>query len=230
MLTGLLLLEGLSIGLFALFLVHLQAREISFRAHTRLEYEAESLALLASDAFAQQRSDGVGLSVKMMGDAPTVALAKVTDQAGKVLSVSKGRAEESRLDPEEAALIPLLRRGAVSCFTFSGDRWECAHAIVVAHATRGFAWVEFDKRWMHAQLGDLWNDLAARLRDSGAADGAHDYAAAGDIARRRDFTDVRRWRPRALSATDRRPQRDRRPDRDLQSHGGLAGRAAGGVE
>jgi PAS domain S-box-containing protein len=151
MLTGLLLLEGLSIGLFALFLVHLQAREISFRAHTRLEYEAESLALLASDAFAQQRSDGVGLSVKMMGDAPTVALAKVTDQAGKVLSVSKGRAEESRLDPEEAALIPLLRRGAVSCFTFSGDRWECAHAIVVAHATRGFAWVEFDKRWMHAQ-------------------------------------------------------------------------------
>ena len=59
----------------------------------RLAYEAASLALQSGEALEQERPGWVGLSVKMMGDAPTVALAKVTDPAGNVLFISRGEAD-----------------------------------------------------------------------------------------------------------------------------------------
>ncbi|MGA2086529.1 MAG: hypothetical protein ABSG60_13535, partial [Terracidiphilus sp.] len=44
MLAGLLLLEALSIGLFAALLVRQQTREVSVHARQRLAYQAASLA------------------------------------------------------------------------------------------------------------------------------------------------------------------------------------------
>jgi PAS domain S-box-containing protein len=155
MLAGLLLLEMLSIGLFALLLVRQQTHETYDRAHQRLAYEATSLAVQSREALEQQRPGWIGLSVKMMGDAPTVALAKVTDPAGNVLFISKGEADEAQLEPAELAAIPTVNRDASSCLTLAGDRWECVYPIYTADTLRGFAWVSFDKRWMHEQLDSI---------------------------------------------------------------------------
>ncbi len=155
MLAGLLLLEALSIGVFAPLLVRQQADESADRANRRLAYEAASLALQSSEALEQERPGWVGLSVKMMGDAPTVALAKVTDTAGKVLFISRGEADKTALEPAELALIPQIKRNAQNCFTLAGGHWECAQPIYTGDTLRGFAWVSFDRSWMHEQLDSI---------------------------------------------------------------------------
>ena len=76
MLAGLLLLETLSIGLFAIVLSRQQTNEVYARARVRLAYEATSVALQSSEALLQNRPGWVGLSVRMMGEAPTVPLPK----------------------------------------------------------------------------------------------------------------------------------------------------------
>ena len=152
MLAGLLILEILSIGLFTLLLVRQQMQEANDRAHLRLEYESNSLALQSGEALGQERPGWVGLSVKMMGDAPTVAFAKVTDLYGNVLFINKGEAIDTRLDSAERAEIPLIKRNAENCLTLAGDRWECVSPIYTQDVLRGFAWVEFDKRWMLQQV------------------------------------------------------------------------------
>ena len=186
MLAGLLLLEALSIGVFAPLLVHQQADESADRAKRRLAYEAASLALQSGEAFEQERSGWVDLSVKMMGDAPTVSLAKVTDPAGHVLSISRGEAVETALEPAELALIPLMKRNAQNCFTLPDNRWECAKPIYTADTLRGFAWVSFDQRWMHEQLdsilrstmifGALWVVASVLLRWVGDPTGPGELA------------------------------------------------------
>ena len=80
LLAGLFLLETLSIGLFTAVLVRQQRQEVYERAHTRLDYEAKSLAAQAGEALEENEPGWVGLSVRMMGDGPTVAMAKVTPQ------------------------------------------------------------------------------------------------------------------------------------------------------
>ena len=62
LLAGLLLLETLSIGLFALVLVRQQRQEVYERAHTRLEYEARSLAEQAGKALEENEPGWVGRS------------------------------------------------------------------------------------------------------------------------------------------------------------------------
>jgi PAS domain S-box-containing protein len=160
MLAGLLLLEMLSIGLFALLLVRQQLQEANSRAHLRLEYESSSLALQSAEALEQQRPGWVGLSVMMMGDAPTVALAKVTDPQGNVLFISKGEADETALDPAERAEISLIKRDAQNCPTLPGNQWECASPIYTGDTLRGFAWVEFDKRWLNEQVAAILRSTA----------------------------------------------------------------------
>jgi len=118
MLAGLLLLETLSIGLFLGILIHQQNAEIYLRAQTRLNYEASSMALQAREALLQSRPGWVGLSVKMMGEAPTVANAKVTDPAGNVLFTGRGDSDQSTLDPVELAQIPLVAHQDPHFFAF----------------------------------------------------------------------------------------------------------------
>jgi signal transduction histidine kinase len=160
LLAGLFLLETLSIGLFVLLLVREQRKEVYERAHTRLDYEAKSLAAQAGEALEENEPGWVGLSVRMMGEGPTVAMAKVTDVAGNVLFISKGEADDATLTPAELALIPWMKQNGSRCLTLAADQWECAHGIFSENELRGIAWVEFDKSWAHEQLNSILRDTA----------------------------------------------------------------------
>lgn len=159
MLASLLALEMLSVGLFALLLVRQQTRETADRARRRLAYEARSLALQSSEALDQERPGWVGLSVQMMGDSPTVALAKVTDPAGNMLFISKGEADETSLDADELKFIPQIQRDEAQC-TFTSDRWECASAIYTGNDLRGYAWVMYDKVWLTEEVNSILRSTA----------------------------------------------------------------------
>ncbi len=160
MLAGLVLLEALSIGLFAVLMIRQQAREAEQRAQRRLEFEAESLAVQSQEALLEERPGWVGLSVKTMGEGPTVALAKVTDPAGNALFVSKGDTDEAHLEATELAAIPQAGREGSAFLILPGNRWEAVHAIRTGGELRGFAWVEFDKSWAREQLNSLLGDTA----------------------------------------------------------------------
>lgn len=155
MLASLLLLELLSVGLFALLLVRQQITEVGGRAHKRLEYEAKSLSLQIGEALTQQRPDEAVLAVNNMGDAPTVGIAKMSDPAGKILFISKEGVGQTTLEPAEFAEIPRIRHDAVNCVTLPGNNWECAYPVEVAGALHGYAWVTYDKHWMYDQLDSL---------------------------------------------------------------------------
>jgi signal transduction histidine kinase/HAMP domain-containing protein len=158
MLAGLLLLETLSIALFGFFLVRQRINDVYARAHTRLAYEATSLALEAQEALKGERPGWIGNAVKMMGEGPTVSAAKVTDSAGNVLFISRGEAEDSRLLPDEVKLLPQLQSGKPQCATLPGNQWECAQAIYTNREIRGFAWVEYDQNPAKEQLQAIIND------------------------------------------------------------------------
>ena len=87
MLAGLVLLEALSLALFAVLLTLQQGYEAGEHARPRLVNQVASVALQAKEAMEQERPGWVGLSVKMMGHAPSVAFAMVTDSAGNPLFV-----------------------------------------------------------------------------------------------------------------------------------------------
>jgi PAS domain S-box-containing protein len=147
MLAGLVLLEALSLMLFAGLLIRQQGRETRQHARQRLVNQANSVALQAQEALLQQRPGWVGLSVKMMGEAPSVALAMVTDPAGNVLFVSKGEADERTLDPLERAQIPLANRDEPRVFSVEEDQWEGVKPIYTGGDLRGFAWVKSERAW-----------------------------------------------------------------------------------
>jgi signal transduction histidine kinase/HAMP domain-containing protein len=158
MLAGLLLLETLSISLFGVLLVSQRVRDVYARAHTRLSYEATSLALQSREALIEQQPRWIGMSVKMLGESPTVAMAKVTDPAGNMLYISRGEADESTLLPVEVAVIPQLRTGGPRCVTLPGNQWECAQAIYTDNDLRGIAWVEYNQSPAREQLSAIIND------------------------------------------------------------------------
>jgi signal transduction histidine kinase len=158
MLAGLLLLETLSISLFGILLIRQRVQDVYSRAHTRLSYEATSLALQSREALIEQRPGWIGHSVTMQGEAPTVSLAKVTDPAGNMLFISRGEADESTLIPVEVALIPQLKSGRPGCVTLPGNQWECAQAIFTDHELRGIAWVEYDQNPAREQVNAIIND------------------------------------------------------------------------
>jgi PAS domain S-box-containing protein len=113
------------------------------------------MSLQAKEALLQERTQWVGLSVKMMGDAPSVAFAKVTDPAGNVLFVSAGEPEQYTLEPSERAQIPLMTRDEPRVFNLGKDRWEGVKPIYTGSDLRGFAWVETDRDWDHEELASI---------------------------------------------------------------------------
>ncbi|MDR3723579.1 MAG: ATP-binding protein [Terracidiphilus sp.] len=161
MIISLVALEALSTGLFALFLIRQQGSQGHIRAEQWLSYEATTMAVQAREALIQQRPGWVGLSVKMMGGGPTIAVAKVTDPAGNVLFISSGEPDQIPLTREELAQIPLVRGDEPRAFTFGGNRWEAVHAIYTGDDLRGYAWIEFDKSWAHSQTHLILVDTAA---------------------------------------------------------------------
>ncbi len=155
MLAGLVLLEALSILLFAILLINRQAHEVHQRARLRLAHQASSMALQASEALRQQRPGWVGLSVTMMAETPGVARAMVTDAAGNVLFASAGEPEEMILDRAERAQIPLKAAKEAKVFDFGGNRMESVDAIYTGADLRGYAWVETDRAWDYEQLNTI---------------------------------------------------------------------------
>jgi PAS domain S-box-containing protein len=160
MLAGLVLLEVLSIALFAALLIRQQAHEVHEHMLQRLAHQSTSMALQATEALQQDRRTWVGLSVKMMGEAPSVYFAKVTDPAGNILFVSSGEPEQMVLDAEERAQIPLTSREDARVFVFAKGRWEGVKAIYTGTDLRGFAWVESDRNWDYEQLDSVLRSMA----------------------------------------------------------------------
>jgi len=155
MLAGVLLLEALSLALFAALLIHQQTHEVFERAQHRLAHQATSVAMQAKEALLQERPKWVGLSVQMMGEAPSVAFAKVTDPAGNVIFVSAGQPEQHELEALERAQIPLMTRDEPRVFNLGQDRWEGVRPIYTGSDLRGFAWVETYRNWDHEELASI---------------------------------------------------------------------------
>ena len=160
MLAGLVLVEALSIVLFAALLTREQTHNVYVRAEHRLTHQATSLALQAKEALQQGRPEWLGYSVKMMGDAPSVAIAKMTDPTGNVLYASQGEPGKVQLDPAERAQISRMSNGEPRVFRFADDRWEGVAPISAGEKLRGYAWVETDRAWDHEQLDSIRRSTA----------------------------------------------------------------------
>jgi PAS domain S-box-containing protein len=159
MLAGVLLLGAISLGLFTIWLIR-QAEIVYTQSQQRLAYEANSVALQSKEALLQERPGWIGLSVKMMGEEPTVSIVRVTDPAGNVLFVSQGEPEQFPLKPAELAKIPLCRHEQPLVFNFDGSRWEAVRAIYTGADLRGYAWVAFDSGWAHERIKSILLDTA----------------------------------------------------------------------
>src|SRR6202012_6030747 len=88
MLAGLVLLELLSLGFFAALLTRQQIARSHRLIRERLTFEATSLAVQAGEAVVADRRDWVASAVRLLGNSPTVTVAKVSDASGKVLYLS----------------------------------------------------------------------------------------------------------------------------------------------
>ncbi len=152
MLVGLVLLEALSISLFALLLIKLQEKDVRRHALERLASQATSVASQAQEALLANHPDWLGLAVRMMGKAPSVEQAKVTDPTGNVISISPGPVRQARLEPQEKMQMALVQGTNPRVFAFGNDRWEAVQAIYFGKELRGFAWVESDRDWDRVQL------------------------------------------------------------------------------
>jgi signal transduction histidine kinase len=115
--------------------------------------------LQSREALLQNQPGWIALSVKMMGQDPTVLSAKVTDGAGKMLYVSKGNPAEIQLTSIERAQIPLIKVDQARVFTLGNDSWESVGAIYTGKDLRGYAWIEYN----HTSARDL---LASILDDT----------------------------------------------------------------
>ena len=155
MLAGLLLVEGLAIALFAAFLMRQQSQEVNERTRQRLAHQATSIAVQASEAFEWDRPSWIELSVMMMGEAPSVNFAKVTDPDGNILFVSSSDTNRALLQPAERMQIPLVTQGEPRIFLVDGNRWEGVTPIYAKGQLRGFVWVETDRGWDRAQLSSI---------------------------------------------------------------------------
>lgn len=158
MLAGLLLLEVLSIGLFAAVLTRQQMVRANERIRERLQHDAQSLAMQAAEALLAGRPDWLQDAVRMAGQSPALALAKVTDAAGNVLSVSQGAEGKGRLQAAEVAEIAQVQGARPFVFRLQGNRMEAVSAIHTGDRLRGFAWVEIDQAPARDQLLSILDD------------------------------------------------------------------------
>ena len=97
LLAGLVLLEVLSITLFAVLLIREQGQEVHERTLKRLASRGQHPRLAAGPPAGTAARAGWAMSVRTAGDSPNVVFAKVTDPAGNVLFVSRGEPEQATL-------------------------------------------------------------------------------------------------------------------------------------
>jgi PAS domain S-box-containing protein len=152
LLAGLVLLEALSLVLFGTVLIRKQSEEMYDRAQLRLDHQATSMTLQSQEAFKVGSLDMLNASIRMMGEAPSVEIAKVTDPSGKVLGVSDDAIAKHPLSAVEKQQIGLLTKDQARVFSLGGDDWESVKAIYVHDKLYGYAWVETDQSWDHKQI------------------------------------------------------------------------------
>ncbi len=155
MLLSLVLIETISIALFALLLVHHEQREAEDRAVSRLEHQASSLAVQARQTIVDERPDQMALAVKMEAASPSVSQARITDPQGKVLVAGSDNPQGGTLGAEELAQIGHIAGDAPLVFHFAGDRMESVRPIYIDSSLRGYAWVEDDRKLVKDQIADL---------------------------------------------------------------------------
>ncbi|HWE83448.1 MAG TPA: ATP-binding protein [Terracidiphilus sp.] len=151
---GLVLLEALSIGLFAFFLTRLQSRDMQDRVRQRLEHQVTSLSVAAEEAYEDKSPDFLAVSVRVLGGAPSVLRAKITDTAGNMLYVSAGQPSQIRLNPDELSVLSHFTGHAPRILSLDAGRSEAVKPIYYGFDLRGFAWVESDPVWDDAQVFD----------------------------------------------------------------------------
>src|SRR6202046_2597879 len=153
LISGLILLEGLLVVVFATLLVREQASEIHERARLHLESEVNLLALQSEDSLAQGQSGYILPILRAMTNSPSIRAAMVTDPNGKVIAASGGINNPdplTRLEKKHLADAP----GAV-IFRVPGGAREAVVAIHVAGQLRGFAWVYEDASAAGQQIYSL---------------------------------------------------------------------------
>jgi PAS domain S-box-containing protein len=157
LLVGLVLLEAASLLLFGTLLVRHQAGKIFERAQQRLLHQAASLAQQTSEALDRGHPETIQISVGMMGEAPSVDTAKVSDPSGKVLFDSLGQTDRLPLRAGEMAQLAAVRRAgdAPRFFALGNHDWESVKVIRSHGNIYGYAWVKTDKDWDRLQLTSL---------------------------------------------------------------------------
>ena len=160
MLAGLLLVEALSISLFASLLVRQQTRRTNQRAQYWLDYETTALANQSAEALEQQRPQWVDLAVRTSVESPIVQSAKIASPSGEVLFVSGARQEDAGLSADERLQIAHVKRGESRIFRTPSDGWEGIRAIYTGNDLRGYAFVTFNRSAALQQLDSLLGDTA----------------------------------------------------------------------
>jgi PAS domain S-box-containing protein len=155
LLFGLVLLEALSLLLFAAVLIRQQAHEVFDRARQRLEHQANSLAVQTREALEAGRPETIRISARMMGDSPSVDIARVTDPRGRDLFVSQGRPGDRPLAPAEFSQIQNISEGGAYFFTLGANDWGGVKPIFFRGELYGYAWVKTDKGWDRQQMQSM---------------------------------------------------------------------------
>ena len=159
LLAGLVILEVVSLALFAAVLARQQMQHVNDRMERQLSYQATNLGQQAGQALSANRPDWVKASVQTAGQSPNASSAKVTDQAGNILySSSAPSAQASSLKAPEKAAMARAGRDASSVFSLPGNRMESVRAIYIAGELRGFAWVESVANTPRRQLASIVDD------------------------------------------------------------------------
>ena len=149
MLLGLVLIETLSIVLFAFLLTDYLQHQVSSRTHSRLDHQSLSLALQVRQPILDNRGDLILQAVKLQAGFGSVVRTFITDPAGKVLFTSDAAAHP--LTVEELAEIRQVKPDASHIFQFGNGRQEGVRPIYNGSGNGsgllGYAWVEAYTQW-----------------------------------------------------------------------------------
>jgi PAS domain S-box-containing protein len=154
MLLGLALLEALSIVLFATVLIRIQRNLIQERVEHRLVHQADSLAEQVEEGLVGDRADWIGLSVHMMGRAPSIGRVRITDPRGKTLFDSGAEAAPQRLSDHELSQAGFTQGSVARVFALPGGGWESVKAIYQGSKLYGYGWIESERSWDIQELSE----------------------------------------------------------------------------
>jgi PAS domain S-box-containing protein len=151
MLVGLVIIETLSIALFAFLLTDYLQHQVSSRGRARLEHQSLSLALQVRQPILDNRDDLILQTLNLQAGFGSVVRTFITDPAGKVLFTSEAAAARLPLTAEELAQIRQIKPDASHIFQFGNGRQESIRPIYNGSGNGsgllGYAWVEAYTKW-----------------------------------------------------------------------------------